>query len=282
MLKFGFRKLHFYPLMLLLFTFLRRSIEIVLKYYIYDVNIEFIIPFLIFFSQSLFGGIIYLYYIKKNISEEDNKHNILSPFKIGEIKFVSNKSHSNKFSKIKKIILILFASFFNSIGSLIRNDDLIIFKIVEDKNTQLEIKVRSIQIIISSLLCIYAIRFNIYQHQKISLIIISFFFVCLILMELFFSVNKISKILALLFCFMSCLSRSFLDVTEKYLFDFDFINIFKMLLFEGLIGLFLFIINFLTNKTYQSQGKILLKDMARLDITLILFILLIILYIICS
>ena len=65
MLKFGFRKLHFYPLMLLLFTFLRRGIEIVLKYYIYEDNIEFIIPFLIFFSQSLFGGIIYLYYIKK-------------------------------------------------------------------------------------------------------------------------------------------------------------------------------------------------------------------------
>ena len=282
MLKFGFRKLHFYPLMLLLFTFLRRSIEIVLKHYIYDDNIEFIIPFLIFFSQSLFGGIIYLYYIKKNISEEGNKHNILSPFKVGEIKYVSNKSNLNKHSKIKKIILILFASFFNSIGSIIRNDDLIIFPIVEDKNTQLEIKVRSIQIIISSLLCIYAIRFNIYQHQKISLIIISFFFVCLILMELFFSVNKISKILALLFCFISCLSRSFLDVTEKYLFDFGFINIFKMLLFEGLIGLFLFLINFLTNKTYQSQGKILLKDMARVDLTLISFISLLILYIIFS
>ena len=282
MLKFGFRKLHFYPLMLLLFTFLRRSIEIVLKHYIYDDNIEFIIPFLIFFSQSLFGGIIYLYYIKKNISEEGNKHNILSPFKVGEIKYVSNKSNLNKHSKIKKIILILFASFFDSVGSIIRNDDLIIFPIVEDKNTQLEIKIRSIQIIISSLLCIYAIRFNIYQHQKISLIIISFFFVCLILIELFFSDNLISKILALLFCFISCLSRSFLDVTEKYLFDFGFINIFKMLLFEGLIGLFLFLINFLTNKTYQSQGKILLKDMARVDLTLISFISLLILYIIFS
>ena len=282
MLKFGFRKLHFYPLMLLLFTFLRRGIEIVLKYYIYEDNIEFIIPFLIFFSQSLFGGIIYLYYIKKNFSEEDNKHNILSPFRIGPIIYVSNKPNSNEYTKIKKIILISFASFFNSIGSIIRNDDLIIFKIFEDKNTQLEIKVRSIQIIISSLLCIYAIGFNIYQHQKISLIIICFFFVCLIFMEFFISVDLVSKIVALLFCFMSCLSRSFLDVTEKYLFDFDFINIFKMLLFEGLIGLFLFIINFLTNKTYQSQGKILLKDMARLDKTLILFILLIILYIICS
>ena len=283
MLKFGFRKLHFYPLMLLLFTFLRRSIEIVLKHYIYDDNIEFIIPFLIFFSQSLFGGIIYLYYIKKNISEEGNKHNILSPFKVGEIRNVTNKSNSNKYSKIKKIILIFFTSFFNSIGSIIRNDDFIIFfKIVEDKNTQLEIKIRSIQIIISSLLYIYAIRFNIYQHQKLSLIIISFFFVCLILMELFFSVNLISKIVALLFCFMSCLSRSFLDVTEKYLFDFDFINIFKMLLFEGLMGLFLFIINFLMNEAYQSQGKVLLKDMARVDITLIIFILLIILYIIFS
>jgi len=283
MMKFGFRKLHFYPLMLLLFTFLRRSIEIILKYYIYEDNIEFIIPFLIFFSQSLFGGIIYLYYIKKNFSEESNKHNILSPFKVGAITYVSNKNKSNKYTKIKQVILILFASFFNFDGTMIRKDDLIFFANDEDKNTQLETRVRSIQIIISSLLCIYVIRFHIYYHQKLTLIIISFFLLALIIIELLYtSTNIIYKILALLVCSISCLFRSFLDVTEKYLFDYDYINIFKILMYEGLIGLFFYIIYFLTDKIYQNHGKILLEDMSKLDRSFILFVFLIMLYIIIS
>jgi hypothetical protein len=166
---------------------------------------------------------------------------------------------------------------------MIRKDDLIFFANDEDKNTQLETRVRSIQIIISSLLCIYVIRFHIYYHQKLTLIIISFFLLALIIIELLYtSTNIIYKILALLVCSISCLFRSFLDVTEKYLFDYDYINIFKMLMYEGLIGLFFYIIYFLTDKTYQNHGKILLEDMSKLDRSFILFVFLIMLYIIIS
>ena len=62
MLKFGFRNNNFYPLMLLLFIFLRICVEKILKVHPYKNNIDFIISFLIFFSQSLIGAIIYLYY----------------------------------------------------------------------------------------------------------------------------------------------------------------------------------------------------------------------------
>ena len=53
---------------------------------------------------------------------------------------------------------------------------------------------------------------------------------------------------------MSCLSRAFLDVTEKYLFDFDYINVISMLIYEGVIGLVFFVIFFSTNSAYQKQG----------------------------
>ena len=53
---------------------------------------------------------------------------------------------------------------------------------------------------------------------------------------------------------MSCLSRAFLDVTEKYLFDFDYINVLSMLIYEGVIGLVFFFFFFSKNSAYQKQG----------------------------
>ena len=46
---------------------------------------------------------------------------------------------------------------------------------------------------------------------------------------------------------MSCLSRAFMDVTEKYLFDYDYMNILSVLIYEGLIGLLFLIIYFISS-----------------------------------
>jgi len=70
MLKCGFRKLHFYPLMFLLFAILRKTVETILRCQPYTDYLDFLIPLLIFFSQCLFGLIIYLCYSKKNIFQE--------------------------------------------------------------------------------------------------------------------------------------------------------------------------------------------------------------------
>ena len=69
MLKFGFRKNNFYPLMLLLFIFLRICVDKILSIHPYKKNIDFIISFIIFFSQSLIGAIIMLYYYSKKKKE---------------------------------------------------------------------------------------------------------------------------------------------------------------------------------------------------------------------
>ena len=145
----------------------------------------------------------------------------------------------------------------------------------EENNNQLEIRVRSIQIVITSLLSYYTIRLDIYKHQKLSLIVICFLLVLIIIFEFFMSSNTLTKFLSLLFCIISCLFRAFLDVTEKYLFDFNFINNYKMLINEGLIGIILFIIFFISSTTYQKHRKNILKDMSEFDWNLISFILLI-------
>ena len=282
MLKFGFRNKNFYPLMLLLFIFLRKCLEIILSYHPYKDNIDFIISFLIFFSQSLIGFIIYLFYFKRNKDEVKTAQIQISPTKIGKIILIENKTYISNDSKLKKICLIIFASIFNFIGTIIRSDDAVNFGKKEENNSLLEVRVRGLQIIIACLLCYFSIRIAIYRHQKFSIIIISIFLLFILIIELYISEKVINKILAILICTLSCSFRAILDVTEKYLFDFNYINVLKMLIYEGIIGVFLFIFYYLSNDTYQKQGKNILKNMSDFDLSFVYFIILIILYIIIS
>ena len=282
MLKLGFRKNNFYPLMLLLFIFLRIVIEKILKIHPYKKNIDFIISFLIFFSQSLIGGIIYLYYYYRKNKVDERVLKLGLSFSSSSGSVFMYKTNEIKDNKCKKIWLMIFASFFNFVGCVIRSADVVNFGKKEENNSQLEIRIRSIQIIISSLLCYFTLRLNIYRHQKLSLIVISFLLAFIIAFELIMASSLKNKILSMLIVIMSCLSRAFLDVTEKYLFDYNYINILSMLIYEGLIGVFFFIFFFLTNKNYQNQGKNILIDMSHFNWQLITFILLIILYTVIS
>ena len=282
MLKLEFRKKIFYPLMLLLFIFLRIVFDIILKIHPYKENIEFVVTFLIFFSQSLIGAIIYLYYYSKSNKINEVSYKLDLPSSNIRTSLFRSRSNENKDNKSKKIFLIIFASFFNFVGSIIRSADVLNFGKREENNSQLEVRIRSIQIIISSLLCYFTLGLNIYKHQKLSLIIISFFLALTITLEFCFSSTPNYKVLSIIIVIMSCSSRAFLDVTEKYLFEYDYINILSMLIYEGLIGVFFFIIYFIVNKTYQDQGRNIIKDMSHFDWKLITFILLIIAYTIIS
>ena len=131
---------------------------------------------------------------------------------------------------------------FNFIGTIIRHDNVENYGTKKGNNITLEMKVRSMQIIISTLLCYYSLRSNIYRHQKLSVIIISIFLAFIIIIELYISEDILGKFLTVLYYVNSCLFRSFLDVIEKYLFDFNYINIFKILIYEGLIGTDLFLL----------------------------------------
>ena len=282
MIKFGFRKLHFYPLMFLLFSILRKTVETILKSRPYEDYLDFLIPLLIFFSQFLFGLVIYLYYSKKNNLNNDSKGNVLSPINIEPFLLLSNDYSFGNDGKIKVICLIIFASIFNAIGTIIRNEDLLESMSKEEDNGRLDFRVRGIQIIFSSLLCYFTLGINIYKHQKLSLIIISIFYAILIGVELIFSNDLLIKMLILLICIISNLFRSFLDVTEKYLFEYNYINIFLMLMYEGLTGLFFGIIKFFSSSTFKNDGKNLLNNLSGSSSELIVFIVLITAYIFTS
>jgi len=272
--------MHFYPLMLLLFTFLRKVIEKILQFHPYKKNINFIIPFSLFFSEVLIGYIIFVYNSKKNRKEDKTNLKPFLPLQAGMISYISTESYESNDSNLKKIILIFFCCSFNFTGTIIRNSDIFNIGKKEESNVQLETRVRSIQIIISALLCYYALRLTFYKHQKLSLAIILFFLIVLIIIELCITVNIFYKILALLITSISCLFRAFLDVTEKYLFDYEYINIFIMIICEGISGVIFYIFYFISNETYQNQAKKFINNITGFDWTFVSFLLLILLLII--
>ena len=283
MLKFGFRKLHFYPLMFLLFTLLRKINEIILKTFPFQNNINFLIPLIIFFTQALFGFILYLCYSHKNKLKDlrtGSNENLLSPFKYQTVIFSSNKFSFIKDRKVKILFLIIFTSLLNCIETLIRNEEVLKFVSRNEIDGQLEIRVRGIQIIISSLLCHYTIRTKIYKHQKLTLIIVSIFFSILIGMELCLSKSILMKLLVLSICLLSYIFRALQDVTEKYLFEFDYINVFLMLVYEGLFGLIFDIIFLLQGNSFKNEGKYLFNYLLDFKSELLIFIILIFFYII--
>ena len=281
MVKFGFRNKNFYPTMFLIFIILRLCIEKLMKAHKYKDNIGFLFPFLIFISQSLICFFIHLYYYKKKKSKE-RKSVEKQIVKLSTIQLMTNTLIPSNDSIYKIRVLIIFASFFNFLGCAIRSDDIVDFGDKEENNSFLEVRIRSIQILISSLLCHFTMRLTIYKHHKLSLIIITIFSVIIIILEFYFSESLYNIFIAILICTVSCLFRSFLDASEKYLFDFNYIEILKIVIYEGSISLFLCIIYFLTNTRYKKQAKNLLNDISEFDWSFVYFIFLILIYLIVS
>ena len=239
--RIGIRNNLYYPLMLIIFVLIRKIDEIIITFDIEILNYKggfFIIPFIIFFSQFL-AGLIHIFKetCNKNKESKNNRKYI-------GIELIQNATEiTQSDSQVKIYILILFASYFNYVGSLIRKND---------TNFELENRTRSFQIIFCALLCYFTIKTNIYKHQMFSLIII--FIIMIIILVFDFSINKetINLLGSYGYGIFSCLSRAFLDTIEKYLFEFDYLNPYKVLMLEGLIGCLLIPILLFFDTTYND------------------------------
>ena len=89
------------------------------------------------------------------------------------------------------------------------------------------------------MLCYYTLNIKIYKHQKISLIIIGLCLSLFFITEIIVYFQKVEK-MDILYCtvliFFSGVCRAFLDTIEKYLFEYNFMDPFKLLFQEGLFN----------------------------------------------
>ena len=126
-------------------------------------------------GKILGGLIVYLYqyhYIKRKKGD-----------KIFGINIIHNLNWAKpKDSKIKIAILIIFASFFYLLRFFIDCQ----FAIYMSHSPSINFRLSSLQTISASLICTYALGFEMKKHHKLSLIIISIFLVLTFILEIIY------------------------------------------------------------------------------------------------
>ena len=253
--KIAIRNNLYYPLMLIICISIRKIDELFIKYLCEYKNGFFIIPLLIFISQFSAAFISCLKFEKKKDSQSNNIYS--------GIELIQNESTIIQPDKqIKIYILMIFASFFNYVGVIAR-------RIIED--IHFENKIRGIQIIFSALLCYFTIRIKIYKHQIFSLIFILIIIIIILVIDFFFYKEKSILSSYYVLGVFSCFSRAFLDTIEKYLFEFDYLNPYKVLMVEGLFGCLFIPILLFMKKTYDDFNQFPLKDDWKLVILINIF-----------
>ena len=164
-------------------------------------------------------------HLSKYIIKSNSRKTIIG-FKLLHSKIKAPQADSN----LKIIVLIAFASYFDIIGTMIRK---YFNSAISSKKFLDQESFKSFQIIASALLCYFTIRIKIYRHNWFCLIIISICLVIIIIIEMKeISLNDPTKsFTTILITIISCFVRAFLDKIEKYLFEFDYFNPFKAMMF---------------------------------------------------
>ena len=220
-IKIGLRKNLLYPSLFILFTALRRIIKLILDYLI-ETKLSFLmILFMVLIEFIL--GVIFSWKHDNNIKNKNNEQQLV-----------------NKKDNSCKILFLVFCSaYFELIGFLSRR----LITIYDSNNNdydEFNAKFRSMEVCLSSLLFFLTIKAKIYRHQIFSLIIIIFCLTLIFVIEFIKSFeDRFKYLLKILEVIGTSICRAFLDTTEKYLFDIDFINIFKLIRLQSFINLIL-------------------------------------------
>ena len=130
----------------------------------------------------------------------------------------------------------------------IRKDYLLRLKPYKTDLGPLDIRIRSREILFASLICYFTIGLKFNKHHIISLLIIFFCVITLYIFEVScqFSNDYYENLLEFLilqgFKILINIARVFSDVIERYLFDYNNVSPFKILLLKGIIEVILMLI----------------------------------------
>ena len=223
MIKIGVRNNLLYPSLFILSVFLRRMIKFILEFEkLINYKAPFLLSLLMFFFEFILGGIMSYLHNTKKIFKKPNK--------ILGIKLIVNNEEIKRKNSITTIfLLILVAAIVAFIGALTRR------YIADYETTQITIRLRSFEILVSSILSYFLLNSKIERHHLFSLIIISICLLFGVIIEFVFIDAYKTVLIGLLILFVSTLTRAILDIIEKYLFDENFIDVFKLTSFEGFI-----------------------------------------------
>ena len=182
--------------------------------------------------SQIFGGLsIYLYQYRYFKTKSKSKY-------FG-LELIHNKQDIKSKDNIFIILLLIFlASIFEFVLVII---DYYCYRVFKSKISRLfKLRIAGLSTIVSSLLCSYSLNYKLGKHHKISLIFMSVVIIIVIISEIVFKSSNI-LIKPYFFAFFLNILRvaiiSFIDCIEKYLYEIDYLNPFKLLMFMGILEL---------------------------------------------
>ena len=232
MIKFALRRNLIYIAQLIIWNAVRKLERTLMSEFL-GFDRSAIFTSLMFIGDIIAGSIIYKYQ-DRFLSKDDKPQNFMS------MMLLHSKSKMIAPDNIYKIyILIFFSAFFDFIEFTLSVSYL---KKFANLSPSLQSRLSGILTISSALFFYYVLKLPIFKHQFFSLLIIVICLIMIIVSEFFF--QKINIFLsyglfiqALIIIFAIHFFNSLLDSIEKYLFEYDFLNPFKILLWEGIFGL---------------------------------------------
>ena len=255
MIKFALRRNLIYPLQVIIWKFLRES-EILLLSKLYNFENSLIFTPLMILGEFFSGMIIYKY--QKGFFIKKQQQNINKG--ILEIKLIQNQSfHLVPIDSYTKMYFLIFVSaFLDFVQFRIRTSFLNKFKSL---SISFPARLGAMTTIFSTFYYIYGLKLPLFKHQIFSLIVIAVCIFIIIVLEFIFQEINIflsygDLFLILLILILDQFLEPIIDTIEKYLFEYDFFNPFKELMFEGLFGFLLTLIYFFLPEYLKDVGKV--------------------------
>ena len=233
MIKFTTRPNMKYLVNLIIWSYVR-DIILDVTTYLFHFSVTIIYLILSFLGEFIFGGITYLYqkrYKKrKNLTKNDT---------FLTIHLIINDKLKRSDSKWKIYFLIFIAGFSDFVDSILF---LGLAPGLDRCSDSIENRMRGILIIFDALFYLFVLRLQIFKHQFFSIYVISICLIITIIIEFIFQDINIflsyGKFVLLIFLIIiQILFNSLVDSIEKYLFEYNYVNPFKVLMIEGLVGL---------------------------------------------
>ena len=267
MIKIGIRNNLLYPLIFCLTYGFTRIISILLSETFMQFRARFLLGFLKFIFEFIIGILFMYSFNSKSKSNQNTQEK--------GVKLIQNNNNIQRPDSEKKIFFLMtLAALFEFIGTNTRR---YVLNALNHKEPRLmHLRLRSLEIVTSSLLSYYFLKIKIYKHQYVTLIIISVSLLIALVLEFLFidDTSHISHVLeGLVVLLSSTISTSAQDISEKYLFDIDFIDVFKITAYEGLIDT-LICIPFFSFKTLRTEVSDIFKIGYKKTICIIIYLLL--------
>jgi len=180
--------------------------------------------------ENIIGGIIVYLYQRNSVKKKEE-------IKYFGLDLVHNHKNVVNDGIFKKIILFFIASYFNYYNIIVS-----LFYYVDYIPLSMDLRISSIQLIASALICAISFDFKFKKHHKLSLIVISIFLFLSICHDMFYiAYYKYKNIRIPIFQYFISLyyyiGFSFNNCIEKYLVDADYMNPFLILMIEGIFQL---------------------------------------------